>query len=388
MNETANAVAHAAHDAPAYIAFIQAYLFGWTFWMTITLGFFALTLLHHTVRGSWGLPILRLLEAGNKMLLPMGIAFAPIVIFLFLPDGHYLYHWLHPGEDVVLQRKAFYLNLPFFVIRQVIYFGSWTILAMILNNSSRRQDQNGDEREAQYRTNIAAPGLVWFVLSVTAAYTDWVMSLDPHWFSTIFPAWFVVGMGLSCFAMSMFIVARRASQGQQPWKDIITYNRGFLKDMGNFMLAFTMLWAYFSLSQLLIIWSGNLPEETTYYVVRTSGIWLYIGTGLLGLQFVVPLLCLLSGRTKRTPSYLMSVAALIFTMRIVDMSWTVIPFFGTHDHPAPADTIIFSLAAFAIVGAVWLLGFGAFQKGASPVPTHDPRLEEIIAEGKGGLSHA
>lgn len=382
------AAAAAAHAAPAGLSLMQAYLFGWVFWTTITLGFFAMTLLHHTVRGSWGLPILRLFEAGNKLMPLMGLLFVPVILYMLSSDGHYLYHWLEPGNDPILLRKTFYLNKWFFIGRQVFYFLTWTALAVALNNSSRRQDKTGDEREAQFRTNLAAPGLVWFVISVTAAYTDWVMSLDPHWFSTIFPSWFVVGMGLACFSFSTFVVAKRAAAGQQPWRDIITYNKQFMRDMANFMIAFTMLWAYFSISQLLIIWSGNLPEETTYYVVRHTGFWRTIGTSLIGLQFIVPLICLLSGRTKTRPGYLMAVSALIFVMRIVDISWTVIPFFGTRENPTPGDTIIFSLSAFAVFGLGWLALFSWLQKGASPVPTHDPRLEEMIAVGKGDLSHA
>jgi len=382
------AVTEAAHTLPASLPFMQAYLFGWVFWMTLSLGFLGMTLLHHTVRGSWGLPILRLFEAGNKLIPYLGLAFIPILIYMGTHDGHALYHWLAPGDDQVLARKAFYLNYRFFLVRQVIYFVSWTGLAFVLNASSRRQDRTGNENEAQRRTNIAAPGLVWFILSVTFAYTDWVMSLDPHWFSTIFPSWFVVGMGLSCFSFSLFVVARRAAASQQPWKDIITYNKQFLRDMANFMIAFTMFWAYFSISQLLIIWSGNLPEETTYFVVRTTGFWKFIGTSLVALQFVVPLICLLSGRAKAQPGYLMSVAALIFVMRIVDISWTVLPFFGTREHPVAGNTIIWSFVAFAIFGMVWFVAFNAFQKGASAVPTHDPRLAEMTAEGKGELSHA
>ena len=368
---------------------MQAYLFGWIFWVTLSLGFLGMNLLHHTVRGSWGLPILRLFEAGSRLVPLMGLAFIPVIFYMMSSDGHFLYPWLQVApHDEVMHRKAFYLNFNGFVVRQIIYFVSWTVLAIVLNNSSRRQDQTGDEREAQKRANIAAPGLVWFIISVTGAYTDWVMSLDPYWFSTIFPSWFVVGMALSCFSLSLLIVARRAAAGQQPWSDIITYNKQFLRDIANFEIAFTMFWAYFSISQLLIIWSGNLPEETTYFVIRTTGFWKYIGTGLIGLQFIVPLICLLSGRTKRDPKYLVAVSMLIFVMRIVDMSWTVLPFFGSREHPVPGDTIIWSFVAFGVMGAIWWVLFGMFQKGATPLPTHDPRLAEMIAEGKGGLSHA
>lgn len=366
------------------LQFSQAYLFGWVFWMTLTLGCVGLTLLYHAVRGSWALPILRILEAGNKMLPVMFLAFIPIILVMFSSAGHELYHWLAPGDDPILKQKAFYLNLPFFVFRQFIYLFVWTWLVTTLNNSAKRQDETHDEREAQYRANVAAPGLVAFVMTVTFAYTDWVMSLDPHWFSTIFPAWFIVGMGLMTLAFATMIVTYRAfSMKKQPWVDVVQSTAGkpggFMRDMGNLMLAFTMLWAYFSLSQLLIIWSGNLPEENTYYLRRTEGPWMLIGAGLIGLQFLLPFLCLLSGRTKRTPNLLFGTALLIFVMRLVDIFWTVIPFFHEPNY-------LLCIGGFIGFGALWLTLFAQNQRSATTLPTHDPRLQEAMTPG--AVSHA
>ncbi|MCS6778054.1 MAG: hypothetical protein RMJ43_07060 [Chloroherpetonaceae bacterium] len=362
------------------LQFAQAYLFGWVFWMTLTLGCVGLTLLYHAVRGSWALPILRILEAGNKLLPVMFLAQIPILILLFTPTGHELYHWLPPVTDPVLQQKTFYLNPPFYVARQVIYFAIWWSLMSVLNRSAARQDVSQDPREAQLRANVAAPGIVAFVLTITFAYTDWVMSLDPHWFSTIFSSWFLVGAGLMTLAFATMIVTWRAwRMQQQPWVDILRNNPGFMRDMGNLMLAFTMLWAYFSLSQFLIIWSGNLPEETSYYLRRTEGVWLLLGAALIGLQFLVPFLCLLSGRTKRTPGYLFGVALLIFVMRVVDIFWTVVPFFEEPSYPL-------CIAGFLAFGALWLTLFAQNQRNATVLPTHDPRLQEALESG--ATSHA
>lgn len=362
------------------LQFAQAYLFAWVFWMTLTLGLTGLTLLYHALRGSWALPILRILEAGNKMLPVMFALYIPILIFMGTPAGHDLYHWLTPGNDPILKQKAFYLNMPRLILFQVFYFVSLWALTAFLNASAKRQDETGNPNEAQMRANVAAPGLVWFVLGSTFAYTDWVMSLDPHWFSTIFSAWFLVGAGLMASSFATIIVTWRAwRMRKQPWVDILRVNWQFKRDMGNMMLMFTMLWAYFSLSQLLIIWSGNLPEETSYYINRTNNEWLLIGSALLGLQFLAPFLCLLSGRTKREPNLLFGVALLIFTMRVVDVFWTVVPFFH---HPV----YLLCFGAWAALGLFWLFWFSVFQSRSTELPTHDPRLQESLTEGVG--SHA
>jgi hypothetical protein len=156
-------------------------------------------------------------------------------------------------------------------------------------------------------------------------------------------------------------------------------NQFWMRDVGNLLLTFTLLWAYFSISQLLIIWSGNLPEETTYYLRRTEGAWLVLGSFLVGLQFLAHFLCLLSGRAKRTPHLLMWVCVLIFVMRIVDIFWTVVPFFENPNY-------FLCLAVWAVLGGFWLFLFAQNQRNASVLPTHDPRLQEAMTPGV--ASHA
>ena len=354
--------------------FFQAYLFGWVFWTTIALGCLGMTLLHHIIRGAWGLPVLRLFEAGNRTLPLMFVLFLPILFF----GMHDVYHhWTDAAEvarDPILRQKSLYLNVPFFAFRFVLFFAIWIGLSTALNRLSLQQDETRDERLADRRANLAAPGLVVFFITMTFAFTDWVMSLEPHWFSTIYGIWFTVGAGLSTMALVTWFVMRFADR--RPYSEVVT--PVLMKDLGNLMLVFTLLWAYTSLSQFLIIWSADLPEEVTYYAKRLSGGWRAVGTTTVLLQFFLPFLLLLSGRTKRTPGYLVLVTILIFTMRLVDVAWIVIPAF---DRGGMADLWAF-LFALAGVGAFWIATFVYHLSKHSLLPTHDPRLQHAEMEAQ------
>ena len=350
--------------------FFQSFLFGWVFWVMIALGCFGLTLLHHILRGSWGLPVLRLFEAGNRTLPLMFLLFLPILLF----GMHDLYEWTHAdvvARDPILMQKAKYLNLPFFTIRFVVFFAIWIGLSTLLNRSTLKQDQTGDVRLADQRSNLAAPGFVLFFITMTFAFTDWVMSLQPHWFSTIYGVWFVVGSGLSTMALVTWFVMRFADR--PPYAGVVT--PVLMKDLGNLMFAFTMLWAYITLSQFLIIWHADLPEEVTYYVRRYEGGWRAVGALIVLFQFFVPFLLLLSGRTKRTPGYLVLVAGLIFGVRIMDILWNVVPAFGR----GGMNGVFFDLLAAAGIGALWVSAF-AYNLSRRPLlPSYDPRLESAAS---------
>lgn len=357
--------------------FFQAYLFAYVFWVSVTLGCFALTLLHHVVRGSWGLPILRILEAGTRTFPLMAGLFLVVVWGMALGD---IYPWAsrEPIQDPLMRHgvesKAPYLNPFWFVIRAMIYFAIWTGLSMFLNRSSLEQDRTNDTRLAQTRTNWSAPGLVVFVLTITFAFTDWVMSLDPRWYSTILGIYFLVGQALFALALATFVVTTLSNR--RPFSEVVTPQ--VMRDLGNLLLAITMFWQYISLSQFLIMWYGNLPEEITYYTTRTSGGWLPVGTLIIVFHFFVPFLMLLSGRTKRTPRLLASVAALILVMRLVDMAWTVLPFYQQVGQPVGPNLAWMSVATLMGLGGIWL-GAWAFQLRKNPLlPRHDARLREVL----------
>ena len=228
---------------------------------------------------------------------------------------------------------------------------------------------------------MGAWGIVITTLTVTFAWTDWVMSLDAHWYSTIFGAWFLICGCMNALAFSTIYVTRRAIKGQQPWVEACSWQ--FRKDVGSLLLMFCMIWAYFSLSQFLIIWSGNLPEDNTYYTVRFGDKVLDVMGGLLILsQWLFPFLALLAPRTKRATPLLLGISIWIICTRFVDVYWTIIPFFmthtGRHTDPLNPVTALAALVVAAGIGVLWLVGMTANMKKVAPLPTHDPRLQEFM----------
>lgn len=356
-------------------AALQSYLFAWVFWIGVTLGCFSLTLLHAMIRGNWSKPLLRLAEAGGGAvaLAVMGLLVIPILVFL--PD---LYLWARPeaAQDHILHAKAGYLNLPFFIGRTIFYFAVWIAFASVLRRSSLQQDQTGDSSEADRRASIGAPGIVVYVLTITFAFVDWVMSLDPHWYSTIYGLWFVVSHGLCGVSLLAMIVTRL--KDTPPYRDVVT--PVFTRDVGNVMLALTMFWGYFSLSQYLIIFSGNLPEEITYFMARMQGTWHVLGTILVLGQFFTPFLALLSGKTKRSPGLLFNVALLIFVMRILDHFWTIVPFFAHGAHDVPMTSYWAVIPAWLAIGGIWMAAFTTVLAKAPLMPRHEVALPREVAE--------
>ncbi len=357
---------------------VQSLMFAYIFWVCLSLGCVGVLLLHHMLRATWGLPILRFLEAGTRTLLPMAVLF----FVLLFAGSQYLWPWANPemvAHSHVLKHRAGFNNVIGIAIRSVIYFLFWLLVSSRLIASVARQDRTGDLEETQRRTNFAAPMMVAHILVITVAFTDWVMSLDPVWFSTIFGAWFLVSQALTALSFCTILITRSALKNRQPYAGYA--NKLLLRDLGNMMLGFTMMWAYFSLSQFLIIWSGNLPEETGWYATRMNSDWNGIGTLLVFASFFLPFLMLLYNHTKRHAAPLYWTAVLIFAVRILDMYWTIIPFFNRpffnqHGEAAtPITHLLPSLVMFVLVGAVWLVTFRIFWQKAAPLPAYDPRIE-------------
>src|SRR5947209_6435924 len=255
--------------------FLQSYLMAYMFVLGIALGSLALGMVHQLSGGAWGVVIRRPIGAATRTL--------PVLTLLFLPIAfgmHRLYGWTDSvlvARDEVLQHKHLYLNAPFFVLRAAIYFAVWNILTYFLNAWSLEQDETADPRLARRMQILSAGGLVAYGLTITFASFDWLMSLEPHWFSTIYGVLILGGQGLS--AMAFLIVALVWLSRRKPLDAIIV--PAHFHDLGNLMLAFVMLWAYFSFSQYLIIWSGNLPEEIAWYLHRLRGGWQAIGLALV-----------------------------------------------------------------------------------------------------------
>ena len=348
--------------------FFQSYLMSYMFVLGITLGSLALGMLHQLSGGAWGVVIRRPIGAAARTL--------PVLTVLFLPIAfgmHHLYVWTDAAlvaHDDVLQHKQIYLNVPFFLIRAAIYFAVWNALSYFLNAWSLEQDESGDPKIARKMARLSAGGLVAYGLTITFASFDWLMSLEPHWFSTIYGALILGGQGLSALA---FLLAVLVWLSRRPPLDDILAPAHF-HDLGNLMLAFVMLWAYFSFSQYLIIWSGNLPEEIAWYLHRLQTGWRFVGITLMLFHFAVPFALLLSRTVKREASLIVKVAAAMLVVRLIDLFWLIAPEFhttGVHvswlDVVLPASMFTFWLGCF-----VWQL------RGRAILPLHDPQFDEAL----------
>jgi hypothetical protein len=343
--------------------FLRSYLFAYLYGTGMALGCMGILLLHHVVGGKWGMVIRRLLEAGARTLPYMAILLIPV-----LAGMGTLYIWTRPeaAQDANIQSKAAYLNVPFFIVRAVFYFLVWTFFARRLSDWSAEQDRTGDERLIGKMRSFSAPGLIVFVVTTTFAFVDWIMSLEPHWFSTIYGAMFLVGQVLESFAfiIALLIVLSR----RPPLRDYVTTQH--FHDLGNLMFAFTVLWAYLSFSQFLIIWAGNLPEEIPWYVRRLSGGWGWVAFTLVLFHFALPFLLLLQRGIKRSPDLLFKVCLLMIVIRLVDVYWVVEP--SLYDKQLKVHWMDFVTPL--LVGGVWLTLFFWQLKTRPLVPLRDPRL--------------
>jgi hypothetical protein len=302
--------------------FFPAYLVAFLFWLGVSLGCLAVAMLHHLTGGSWGIAIRRILEAGYGALPLLALAFVPLVFGLEI-----LYLWARPEEvaqDAILQGKARYLNVEAFELRAAGYFLIWLVFGFVLNRLSSGRDPADERRRRRGLALVSGPGLVLWGLTITFAAVDWAMSLEPHWFSSMYGVLFIGGQGVSGLAFA--IVALVAMRRWQPWNAVLTPAR--LHDLGNLLLAFVLFWSYVSFMQFLIIWTGNLPEETPWYLHRVAGGWQAVAIVLATLHFLVPFLLLLGRQNKRQPERLWPIAALLILMRLTDLFWLVMPTFS------------------------------------------------------------
>lgn len=388
---TASLVAVVGAALTGFLLFSQpeamygSYLYGLAFWVSLTLGMFGLSVLHHAVRGSWSVSILRLLESGGgaPSILAMGVLFVPIA--LGLPQ---LYEWAHPGvmdHDAILKHKQALLNPVTWTAMTVIFFAIWIAFAAHMRRSTIRQEETGNFKLEAGRSTWGAAGLLGYFLTVTFAWFIWLMSLNPHWYSTMYGVWLIVGSGGAALALCNVIVCLNAKKA--PYRDVVAPS--LTKDLGNMQFAFTMLWGYTTISQFLIIWNGNIPETTTYFKDRSSEMhppgmeanhWGIIGLVLLLGRFFVPFFSLLAPRTKKYPGLLQRVCGWIFVMHIIDMYLIVQPSIPGRAVQGPfAAHLPFDLLAFVTVGAVWLAVFANQTRRAALLPSYDNRLQEAVA---------
>ncbi len=354
-------------------AFWQSYLIAYFFWQGITMGALAVLMIHHLSGGAWGMVARRILEAASRTLPLNVLLFIPIVVKM-----QTLYSWARPeaAADEALQLKAAYLNPTAFVLRAAAYFIILGLLTYFLTRWSREQDVNPPAlpgpQDARSRT-LSGPGLVCYVLIVTFMSVDWVMSLDPHWFSTIFGVITLGGQGLGALALTLIILSMLVRF--RPMMGVLGVEQ--VHDISKLMFAFVLLWAYFNVSQLIIVWSGNLPEEITFYLERLHGAWFPISVIVLLGQFVLPFALLLSRDLKQNVQRVKWVALFILVMHLVDIAWTIGPVFRTE-----GSTI--SWVDFAVtlgMGGLWLAYFWTNLASRALVPARDPYYKEAMAHG-------
>jgi hypothetical protein len=349
-------------------SFFHSYLFAYVFIVSLPLGCLGFLMLHHLTGGPWGLPIRRILEASTRTLWISAVLFLPILIGL-----SHTFPWTKPGvipDDAVNHFKRVYLQPGFFITRYIIYFAIWVIIAHFLNKWSAQQERTADVGLMYKMTALSGPGLVIWSLTVGAAAVDWVMSLEPKWYSTIWGMLFMVIMALAGFTFSLVVL--RTLSNDEPLKDCVRskdYN-----DLGSLVLTFTLLWTYMAFSQFLIIWSGNLKDEIPWYLIRARGPWGGVAVVLLLFHFFLPFFVLLQRRVKRRLSTLSVVAAWMLALSLVDIYWLVVP---AYEPNGPEFHLLDVLAVIAL-GGLWLAAFYAQLRKLPLLPFKDPRFRSFL----------
>lgn len=360
---------------------LRSWLLGFIFWGGIGIGSLGLLILQYLTGGAWGVVIRRIAEAGSRTL--------PVIFILFLPlilGIRSLYEWTHPHpNDEILNHRGAFLSWEWWFARAVVYFVLFYIMQRLLNNWSKEQDQSISLQDSagllEKMSRFSGPTLVVFALTVTFAGIDWVMTLDPHFYSTIFGLLFVIGWALSALSFAVVILAWLSDK--EPMRHIL--GKRHFQDLGKLMLAMVMVWAYFNFSQYLIIWSGNIPEETKWYLTRQSGGWAIVGWSLVFFHFAFPFLVLLSRDIKRNAKWLAMLAIFILIMRLVDMYYLIGPAprigMGGREVEFLASISWMDFVAPVAVGGIWLWWFFGELMKRPLIPINEPMLENAINHG-------
>ena len=352
--------------------FWRGYLVGWIYWLGVALGLFLIMMINYLASGRYGIQMRRFQEAATRTIPVMGLIGLPI---LFAGGLQHLYHWTttDPANDALLAAKAPYLNVPFFNARYVVYFVIWTAFAFIMSRLSHQHDETGDEKTREKLQKLSAAGLVTFVLVATFASIDWLMSTDHHWYSSLYGPQLLLWQAISAVAFSIILLVFLWQR--EPFKHIVKPTH--FHDWGKLLLAFTMVWGYFSISQFLIIWSGNLPEEVTWYIVRNTGGWKTFTVTLVVFAFFLPFAILLSQDIKFKPKVLMRVAMLVLVVRWFDYYWQVAP----NLHPSGFTLSPFDFGPWIAIGGFWVWLMLGNVRGKAALPVQDPVIKEAWLHG-------
>ena len=352
--------------------FYRAYLLGFMLWLGVALGSMAILMIRHLTGGGWGMVIRRILGAAMRTLPLLAVLFIPVILGI-----HKLYIWAQPLDQVADKHlrehlesiTKTYLTTNGFIGRAIFYFAIWNLLSFLLSHWSRQTDHAGAPDNTHRFKTVAGPGLILYAFTISFATIDWVMSLDPSWISTIFGLIILIGEVLS--AMCFAVVVERILFNYKPMSEMLKPD--FVHDHGKWMLTFIMMWAYFSFSQWLIIWAGNLPSEITFYMRRLNGGWGSVGLEVALFGFVFPFMMLLSRPYKRDIRKLVWLAVWLLLMRYLDLFWIIEPNFS--------QTLTVTLADIVVpiaIGGFWLAYF-FHNLGSLPLlPAYDPSAGEVL----------
>ncbi|HWF08994.1 MAG TPA: hypothetical protein VG297_11055 [Bryobacteraceae bacterium] len=354
--------------------FLRSYLIGVFFWLGMGMGCLGLLMLHMVSGGAWGVMIRRPLEAGTRVIWVMWLALLPIIL---MPEK--LYFWAEPANasDKIVRLKQLYLNVTFWRIRWLIFGVIWIGIAYLLNKWSKLEDETKSWKYSSAMEKLSGPGIAIYFFTMTFAGIDYLMSLDVTWASTIYGFLIVVGQ---CLGAMSLVVAVLILLGKFEPMDYATTPK-HLHDLGKLMLALVMLWAYMSFSQYLIIYSGNLPQEVTWYVRRLNGGWEWVGTILLLFHFALPFSLLLSQQLKRNPRTIAKIAIFIIFVRVIDVFWLVEPNFTSVDHPHFTVSWL-DFAAPIGFGGLWLALFFRELPRRPLLPLGYPDLQKALSHGR------
>lgn len=346
--------------------FFRSYLLSYLFWFDIALGCLGLAMLHNLVGGSWGHAVRRFLSSATRTVPVMGVLFIPLLFGL-----QDLYVWSRPeavAGSHLLQHKAPYLNIPGFIGRSILYFAVWAGLAHVIGKWEERRERTGSRLLARRLQRLSAPGLILYFLALTFASIDWAMSTEPEWHSSIYGVIFLVGQGLAAFAFVTLLLG--ALSPHSPFREALAPSH--FQDLGNLILAFVMLWTYASFSQFLIVWMGNLPHESEWYIHRSQGGWQWVAAALAAFHFAVPFLLLLFRAVKRAVRPIAALSGGLLLLHWLGLYWLIVPAF----HPGGVRFHWMDAAAFVSIGGIWLSAFLWKLKDAPLLPAHEPSLRE------------
>lgn len=361
----ASFVLGAADKTQFHFSFHVAFLF----FLTIALGGLFFVLVQFATKSGWSVVVRRFAENFMSTLPLFALLFVPMVI-----GSHTLFHWTHAeavASDALLKGKSPFLNETFFYIRAAIYFLAWLWLARFFSRKSIEQDKTGVKDLTRAMQHRAYPGIVLFALSVTFAAFDWVMSLDPHWYSTIFGVYFFAGCVIAIYATMIIVIS--ATRGEHFLHNVISTEH--FHDLGKMLFAFVVFWTYIAFSQFFLIWYGNIPEETIFYAHRSHGTWLNVSIMMMVLHFIVPFFFLLPRTIKRMRGTLVLGALFMLGVHLMDLYWLVMP----NLHKEGVVITALDVTTLLGVGGLFFAFFGVLMKRAAVVPHRDPRLAESLS---------